>query len=276
MTGRASTVGRNLVLIGFALLFLGPIYLIFVNALKGEADIEADPIGIPFGRLTLDNLIGEITNPAHDLIGSYALSAWITVVSVGLAIFLGSVLGYLLARSSGRLPILVYLLLLAGLLVPPQVTLLPLVKLLSAIGLMFTAPGLILVDVAGYIPLAVLLYAGFIRTLPIELEEASRVDGATQFQTYRKIVLPLLRPATITVAIILGLICLTDFVNPSVILGTGSNTITTAINQAIGRYSTNYTEVYSALWWVTIPMLAIFISLQSRLVDGLTAGALRG
>lgn len=276
MTGRASTVARNLVLIGFALLFLGPIYLIAINAIKQEADIEADPIGIPFGRLTLDNLTGEILNPAHDLIGSYALSAWITVISVGLAIFLGSVLGYLLARSRGRLPVLVYLLLLAGLLVPPQVTLLPLVKLLATMGLMFTAPGLILVDVAGYIPLAVLLYAGFIRTLPIELEEASRVDGASQFQTYRKIVLPLLRPATITVAIILGLICLTDFVNPSVILGTGSNTITTAINQAVGRYSTNYTEVYSALWWVTIPMLAIFISLQSRLVDGLTAGALRG
>ena len=119
MTGRASTVVRNLVLIAFALLFLGPIYLIFINALKGEADIEADPLGIPLGRLTLDNLTNEILNPTHGLIPSYVLSAWITVISVALAIFLGSVLGYLLARSRGRLPVLVYLLLLAGLATSP-------------------------------------------------------------------------------------------------------------------------------------------------------------
>jgi raffinose/stachyose/melibiose transport system permease protein len=159
--------------------------------------------------------------------------------------------------------------------VPPEATLLPLIKLLTAINLMFTPQGLIAVQVASYLPLAVLLYVGFVRTLPVELEEAARVDGASQLQVYRRIVLPLLAPATITVAIIIGLISLTDFVTPSVVLGTGSNTITTAINYAIGRFSTNYEAIYSTLWWVTIPMIVAFAFLQRRLVGGLTEGALR-
>jgi raffinose/stachyose/melibiose transport system permease protein len=272
---RSFTVARHFILICCAIFFAAPIYLIVVNAVKHQADIASDPFGIPFGRLTISNLIEVVTDPDANLGGAYILTGWITTIGVTLTVFLGSALGYVLARSRHRWTNLLYLVLLAGILVPPEATLLPLIKLLTAINLMFTPQGLIAVQVASYLPLAVLLYVGFVRTLPVELEEAARVDGASQLQVYRRVVLPLLAPATITVAIIIGLISLTDFVTPSVVLGTGSNTITTAINYAIGRFSTDYEAIYATLWWVTIPMIVGFVFLQRRLVGGLTEGALR-
>ncbi len=275
-TGRLAAVRYAMISV-FAVPFLLPIYLVVVNALKHQQDILSSPLSIPWGSLTLNNLLHEVTDPSHDLAGAYATSGMLTASTVILTIALASSLGYVLARARTRLATAGYVILLTGLLVPPQTTLLPLVKLLAAMHLISTLPGLIAVEVASNLPLAVLLFTGFVRGLPIELEEAARVDGASRLRLYLQIVLPLLKPATVTVALLVGISCWNDYVNPSVILGpAGSSTVTTAINQAVGRFSTNYEQVYSALWLVTIPVLLVFVALQRRLVAGLTEGAVRG
>ncbi len=277
MTIDRKAAARYALISVLAVPFAFPICLVVINAVKRQQDILADTLGIPLGRLTLDNLVHVATDPSIDMAGAYLTSALLTASTVFLTVGLASALGYVLARARNRLATACYVLLLAGLLVPPQVTLLPLVKLLAALHLMFTLPGLIAVEVASTLPLAVLLFAGFVRGLPIELEEAARVDGAGRFRVYVQIVMPLLRPATVTVAILVGVFIWNDYVNPAIILGpAGGNTVTTAINHAVGRFSTNFEQVYGALWLATVPLLLVFVILQRRLIAGLTEGAVRG
>lgn len=275
---RPLNLRRHAVLLPICLLMLAPIYILFVNAFKTEEDIRASAFSLPFDRLTVSNIIEAVQGVGgFEVLTAYRTSFIITVSTVVGTIVVSSMISYVLARRTGRYFQVVYLLIVAGLLIPPQVILLPVVQILSALNLMFTLPGLVLFNIAGALPLGVFIYTSFIRKVPLELDEAAMVDGAGPFRIFTRVIVPLVLPVTLTVSIFIAIFAWNDFVGPLVILGpTGTQTVTTGVFQAIGQYSVDFERVYSSLWLASAPMLMLYVVVQRWFVSGLTEGGVKG
>lgn len=153
---------RHAFLIAVAAIFLLPIYVDIVNTFKTRTDIVAAPLSIPFDRLTLANLERNIASPKFNILAAYGSSGLITALTVGFTIFLGGGISFVVARRTGRFLRFSHFLLMAGLTIPAQVILLPIVQILRALGLMFTMQGLILMNVAWYMPFVCFVFIIFI------------------------------------------------------------------------------------------------------------------
>jgi raffinose/stachyose/melibiose transport system permease protein len=267
---------RPLVAMLVAMLFFVPLYLVAVNVFKPGPDISASPASVPVPP-TLDNIIAVLTRSDGLFWVSLTNSVLITTVSVLVLTVLSAMLGHYLARSRSRWARLATVLLLCGLMIPPQVILLPITQVLRALGMMTTVQGLVLFNVGYYIPFGVFVFSGFMRQIPRELEEAAAIDGASRFQIFWRIVFPLLRPASASVVIFLGVWIWNDFLNPLIILGPGQGTtITTGIYRAIGQYQADFGTVFALMFLATLPVLIFYLALQRHFVKGLTGGATKG
>ncbi|MDQ8736579.1 carbohydrate ABC transporter permease [Paenibacillus sp. LHD-38] len=277
MRRNRSQYARHLFLMPLSLLLLVPFYIAVVNAFKTRTDILDNPFSLPVVNLTLDNFIRSAVTPSFNIFKAYGTSVLITSVSVVLLVVLCSMMSFVFARVSNRFLSVCYLLLLSGLMIPPQVILIPLVKVLAKLGLMFTPQGLILYNIGFYVPFTVFIFVGFIRTLSRELDESAKIDGASQFTIFWKILFPLLRPATASAVIFLCLWIWNDFINPVIILGsTKSYTVTTGIFQAVGQYSTNWEDVFALVVLASAPIFLLYLFMQRQFIAGLTEGSLKG
>jgi len=275
-TPRGAGPVRPIVAIGVAALFFLPLYVALVNVFKPGDLITKEPAALPVPP-TLDNIIAVLTRPDHLYWVSLANSILVTGLSIAILTVLAATLGHYLARSRSRWVQAVTLVLLCGLMIPPQAILLPVVRVLQATELMTTLQGLILFNVGYYIPFGVFVFTGFIRTIPVELEEAAAMDGANRFQIFWRVVFPLLRPATASVLIFLGVWIWNDFLNPLVILGPSrGTTVTTGIYRSIGQYQADFGSVFALMFLATLPVLIFFLALQKQFVKGLTGGASKG
>lgn len=161
--------------------------------------------------------------------------------------------------------------------IPPAVIMVPLTRILSGIGLMNSIPGAVLVNVGYYLPFAVLVFMGFVRSIPKELEEAAEMDGASRLRIFFQIVFPLLRPASASVLIFLGVWIWNDFLTPLLILGPGTgNTITVGIYRSIGTYQRDFGSVFAFMFLATLPVLVFYLLFQKHFIRGLTGGAIKG
>jgi raffinose/stachyose/melibiose transport system permease protein len=257
-------------------LFVMPVYIALVSAFKSQAQILSSPLGLP-APLTLDNLTTALDRGDHLVTAGVANSLVITVLSVGILIPLSSALSFWLSQQRPRIKSLLLVVFALGLMVPPQTVLLPIVQLLRAIGLNNSYPGLILSNVGGgYLSFAVFVYVGFLRSVPRDLIEAARIDGASDVRVWWQIVLPLVRPATATVGIFLALWVWNDFLNPLFILGPRQGqTITTGIYVSLGTYSTDYGQLFGIMFLAaSIPVVGYLLT-QREFIRGVMAGASR-
>lgn len=267
---------RPLLALAVTAVFFVPLYFLAVNVVKPGPDITADPLSVPVPP-TLDNLSRLMARPDNLLWASLANSVLVTTLSVIVLVVLSAMLGHYLARSRSRWARVMTLLLLCGLMIPPQVILLPITQVLRALGLMTTLQGLVLFNVGYYIPFGVFVFAGFMRQIPVELEEAAAIDGASRLQAFWRIVFPLLRPASASVMIFLGVWIWNDFLSPLIILGPSQGTtITTGIYRAIGQYQADFGQVFALMFLATLPVLVFYLALQKHFVKGLTGGATKG
>lgn len=271
------SIGRHSFLMMLSVILLIPFYLTFINGFKTKADIINMPLGLPIDRLTLANFARSAISPSFNIFKAYGTSILITGASVFFIILLCSMMSYVIARRKNTLMTLSYLLLLSGLMVPQQVVLLPLVKVLAMLGLMFTPQGLILYNLGAYVPFTVFVYVGFIRVLSKELDESAKLDGASELTIFWRIIFPLLRPATGSVIIFLCLFIWNDFVNPLIILGSSrSYTVTTGIYLAVGQFSTNWDDVFALVTLASAPIFILFLFMQRQFISGLTEGSIKG
>jgi raffinose/stachyose/melibiose transport system permease protein len=259
-----------------AAVFSLPLYVALANVFKRGDLITKEPAAPPVPP-TLDNIVAVLTRPDRLYWVSLANSVVVTGLSIVVLTVLSAMLGHYLARSRGRWVRAVTLLLLCGLMIPPQAILLPVVRVLQVTGLMTTLQGLILFNVGYYIPFGVFVFTGFVRSVPVALEESASMDGANRFQVFWRIVFPLLRPATASVLIFLGVWIWNDFLNPLVILGPSQGTtVTTGIYRSIGQYQADFGSVFALMFLATLPVLVFFLALQKQFVKGLTGGASKG
>jgi ABC-type glycerol-3-phosphate transport system permease component len=269
------------VLAGYLLWVVYPMAWVAYSSLKTDEAIFREAFALPpFDDLQTENY-ARAWNEAK--FGSYFLnSVVVTLSAVTLIVLLGAMAAYALARFYHPLGKGVFWLFLAGLMIPVQLSIVPLFFELKALGLLNSRLGLILVYTANGLPFAIFILAGFFKSLPRSLYEAAVVDGCSEAAAFWKVMLPLARPGLVTVAIFQFIGVWKEyffaFMFTSGDAGASVRTLPLGLaNLSItSQYRSDYGMLFAGLVIVTIPILAVFIALQKQLVKGVTAGALKG
>jgi raffinose/stachyose/melibiose transport system permease protein len=275
VTWAATKPRLRLLLVVLAMLaFVSPIYLTVVNAFKTQSQILHSPAAPP-APPTLENLRTALSRPDHLLQMGLKNSLVVVVCSVILLIPLCSAFSFWVSRVRPRRRAGLLVLLAAGLMVPPQVLLLPTIQILMWLGIDHQYVGLVLSNLGGgYFSFGVFVFVGFMRGVPDEIVEAARIDGASALRIWWTIVMPLVRPATATVSIFLSLWIWNDFLNPQFILGPlQGQTITTGLYLTIGGYSTDYGQLFGIMFLAAIIPVIGYLTVQKQFVAGLTSGS---
>ncbi len=268
---------RPFLTIVVALIFILPVFIVLVNSVKESSQILGDPLGIPTNP-TFENF-AKVLDPAQsDLLPGLRRSFIVTIISALLTCVLSAGLAYTLARSRTKVARIFTAILLAGFMVPGQVLLVPLVEVLRRLHFLGSYVGLILANVGFFLPFGVFVFTRFIRGISRELDEAAAIDGASKSRTFWVIIFPLLRPATASILIFLGVWIWNDFLAPLIILGplTGQTVITGLFYQVSSRQITDYGTIFAYMIVASLPILIFFLALQKQFISGLTAGATKG
>jgi raffinose/stachyose/melibiose transport system permease protein len=204
-----------------------------------------------------------------------ANSLVITMWSVALIVTLGALVAFVLQRRRDRVGSAVSAIMLAGLIIPPAVV--PTIFVLQQIGLYRTLAGMICIQVAYSLPFAILVFRAFIASIPREIDEAAIIDGASPLQVFFLVVLPLLRPAIVTVVVISAVSIYNDFAGPLYFLPGAQNvTVQLTMFSYISQFSSQWHLLFANVLVITIPPLIMFLFFQKQIVSGMTAGAIKG
>ena len=204
-------------------------------------------------------------------------SLLITLVTVGLSLAVHSLMGYALGRNKAKSKFysFVYLFIVSGMFVPFAILMMPLAKQTAELGLANWV-GVILLYVVFYMPMNVLLYSGYLVNIPMALEEAAKVDGASTWTTYWKIIFPIMRPMHATVAVLTALAVWNDVMTPLVILaGSDQNTLPLAQLNFQSQFGTNYNLAFASYLLSLVPILIFYIVCQKQILNGVVNGAVK-
>lgn len=208
---------------------------------------------------------------------SLGYSLLITLVTVVLSIVIHSMIGYVLGRNKNHNKFygFVYLFIVSGMFVPFAILMMPLAKETAELGLANWF-GVILLYVVFYMPMNIMLYSGYLVNIPLALEEAARVDGASTWRTYWKVIFPLMKPMHATVAVITALAVWNDVMTPLVIMaGSWVNTLPLAQMNFQSQFGTNYNLAFASYLLSLIPILVFYIICQKQIINGVVNGAVK-
>lgn len=252
-----------------------PLYYLVITTFKTPEEAAISPLGLPkswsfvnySNALEKMNFTQAVTN---NLI--------ITVFSVILLILFSSMAAYVIARSPKKIYNIMFSIFLVGLIIPFQVAIVPLYSIISALGVMNTHLGVIIISVFCInMPLSIFLLRGFISTVPVELEEAAYIDGAGTFKTFWVIVFPLLKPIVVTLVILNTLAIWNDFLTPLLFLQSPEKAVLLQeVYKNVGPFSTNWTSFFPMLVMSVLPLVIFYLVLQRRVMEGVVTGAVKG
>jgi raffinose/stachyose/melibiose transport system permease protein len=267
------TLSREVVTLVVALLWMLPFYFLLMISLKSGAAIFDSPFKPPADPSLAAYGDAWKGTPQASFTQGLLSSVIITGGSVLALIAIGSLTAYTLSRLPGKLSTGLFQLFVFGLILPVQLGLIPIFVAMRELGLVGTYPGMIIIYTGLLMPLSVFLYTGFVRSLPRDYEEAGQVDGASSFRIFRKIVFPMLRPITGTVAILCGLIIWNDFFTPLVFLsGTGKATLPVVVYSFVGQLAQQWNIIFAAVALSILPLLAFYVIAQRQLIKGFSGG----
>lgn len=270
---RGGRLLRALLWVGLAIisaLQLLPFWIAFTTSLKSPSDTSLQ-IALP-GTISWDNYAVAINDGGvlHAIVNSVI----VTVVATSLTCILGAFAAYPLARLRSRVNTLVLASIVALIMVPPLSILVPLYSFLADIGATNTYWGIILVMVTGQLPLAIFLYAAFIRSIPVSLEEAAGLDGAGPLRTFAQVIFPLLKPVTATVIILTSVNVWNEYALSGYILSSPAmKTIAPSIASFFGQQGSNLGAAAAAALIAVLPVLVAYLFLQQYFIRGMVAGA---
>lgn len=247
-----------------------PFYYIVVNTFKTQAETAASPLALPTAwRLdTYARVLADV--PIAQAFGNTLL---VTVVSIVLMLLIGALAAFSVILRASRFITVIFVI---AFLVPGQVTLIPLYRLFASLGLVDSLTGLILLYTAGSV-FCYFLIVGYMRTIPGEMIEAARLDGATPLQIFWRIALPLIRPILITVGVFQTMWVWNDFLTPVVFLSSTQNeTLVLQVYKAVGEFTVDWPAFLALSVLALIPMVIFFVAMQRHIVNGLLAGSVKG
>lgn len=272
--GRISKIILEILLIILGLLFLVPFYFLLVNSVKSYGDILTNAAGLPLS-LKLDNYLEawRLTSFPKVLMNSLI----VTILSNLLLALISAMTAYRMVRHDTLFNRILLGAFVAAMVIPFQAVMIPLVKVVSTIGLMDTRTGLILSYLGFGAPLSVFLFHGFVKSVPREIEEAGRVDGCSNYGLFFRIVLPLMQPIIVTVIILNALWIWNDYLMPSLILQSpGLHTIPIATYAFFGQYTKQWDLALPALTLGITPIIIFFLFMQKYIIEGIASGSVKG
>ena len=260
-----------------SVIYLIPIALVVLNSCKKKAYISRYPFKIPTGKMFvgLDNYINGIKKTGF--FEAFGWTLFITVASVAVIILCTSMCAWYISRVKNAVTSTIYYLCLFSMIVPFQMVMFPLSKIADMLGL--TTPwGLVVVYLGFGAGLSVFMFTGFVKSIPLEIEEAAMMDGCTPVHTFFKVVLPIMKPTCVTVAILQAMWIWNDYLLPYLILDmTKYKTISIAVQYLRGGYgSIDMGAMMGVLVLAIIPIVVFYLSCQKYIIEGVVAGAVKG
>lgn len=280
---KTKKIGGSNVLVT-VLLFLGcltilfPLYMTIIIAFKNPSEMTNDVAGaLAFpSSWKLDNFkeAMEVTNFWHTL----GNSLLITIATIVLALLIHSLAGYVIGRNMARKKgyRFIYFYIVSGMFVPFAILMMPLVKETAIFGL-DNRLGVILLYLVFYMPINVMLYSGYLKNIPLAMEEAAEIDGASAWKTYWTVIFPMMKPMHATVAVLTALGTWNDVMTPLVIMsGTKGTTLPLAQLNFQTQFGTNYNLAFASYLLALIPILIFYVICQKQILNGVANGAVKG
>ncbi|WP_225999880.1 carbohydrate ABC transporter permease [Paenibacillus sp. BJ-4] len=271
---RFGTWTTELVMILVALLFLVPFYFLFVNSVKSFGDLLTDSAAWPQTFVWSNYARAwSITRFPEALWNSLV----VTVVSNLLLVLISSMAAYRMVRHPTRYNRVLFGLFVAAMVIPFQSVMIPLVKVVSTLDLMNSITGLVICYLGFGAPMSIFLFHGFVKGVPVEVEEAATVDGCTPYGVFFRIVYPLMLPMMVTVIILNTLWIWNDYLLPSLVLQKAElRTIPIATYAFFGQYTKQWDLALPALVLGILPVIAFFLAMQKYIIQGIMAGSVKG
>ena len=278
---RKKSTGNTIIFIilcALVVVFLYPIMFIVINSFKGKFFISQNPFALP----TAETFAG-LTNYINGLekTGFFSAMGWsffITILSVAVIIFFTSMTAYYITRVKSKATNVLYYLFVFSMIVPFQMVMFPMVKLADTLNLS-NPLGMVALYLGFGSGLSVFMFSGFIKSIPLEIEEAAMIDGCNPLQTYFHIVLPILKPTSITVAILNAMWVWNDYLLPYLVIGlsTKYKTIPVVIQMLVGSNGNrDMGAMMAMLVLAIIPIVVFYLACQQHIIEGVVAGDVKG
>lgn len=255
-------------------LFVLPFLFVAFNSLKdrrGANKLNFTPPDV----FHWENYVEVIRNNRYQILTAFKNSAEITFFSLIVLVGCSAMAGYIIQRRRTRVTAAANKLLLVGLMVP--VSILPTIWLLRSLNIYKTLFSMVMIESALNLPFTVMLYRGFMDTIPTELEEAAWIDGCNKWAVFSRIIFPLLKPVTSTVIILNAVTIFNDFTNPLYFYPSNANvTVQLTIYNYISQFQSSYNLLFADVILITLPMLLLFIIFNKRIISGMVSGAVKG
>ena len=275
MSFNIESIILQLLLWMISLLILVPFYFLLVNTFKTPQEVTASPMGLPRQGISFDSYVIAWKNMNYARV--FLNNLINTTGSVILIVLIGAMASYTLARRNNKVNRFIYVLMLSAIMIPFQMTIVPLMKIVTGLHLMNSYLGIILVFVFTNIPFVIFLYYSFIKTIPIQLEEAARIDGASVLKTFWLVCFPLLKPVTGTVIILQSIGFWNDFlVQILFITKPRYFNIARMIYSNVGLFSTDWNALLPMFVLGMLPVLIFYIFMQKSIIKGIAAGSIKG
>lgn len=268
------------------LLFFMPIIIVLINV--GKADNNAiilDPFGFPQNYLAnfFNNVERILTHRQIRYFSSFGYSLLITSLSLAAIGIFSSMAAWVLVRTKTNYSKFIFFLFLGGLVIPFQVVMLPLVRLLqditnlTGISMKETVHGIVLTYIGFGAPLSVFMFYGFIKSVPLEIEEAAIIDGCNQSQVFFRVVFPILKPIFVTMLVLNGLWIWNDYLLPVLVLGVKNpvQTLPLSVGVLAGLYTKDWPLILTQVILAAVPLLILFLFVQKHIIKGMTSGAIK-
>ena len=257
--------------------YVYPIFLVLINSFKKKAYISRDPFSIPQGKIFvgLDNYVKGIQKTGF--VQAFGLSLFITICSVAVIILCTSMCAWYICRVKNAATNTIYYLCLFSMIVPFQMVIFTLSKIANILHLN-NPVGIIVVYLGFGAGLSVFMFVGFVKSIPLEIEEAAMIDGCTPIQTFFQVVLPILKPTCITVTILQAMWIWNDYLLPYLVLDIKKyKTIPIAVQYLKGGYgSVDMGAMMGVLVLAIIPIIIFYLFCQRYIIEGVVAGAVKG
>ena len=264
--------------------FFYPFFIIIINSAKSYSEIITDPLSLPENIFQIFSNAQEVmSKPNINYFSSFMYSVIITLVSlIAIGIF-SAMAAWVLVRTKTRYSLIIFMIFLSGMVIPFQVVMLPLVRLLQTLkditGIPFkgTVHGIILAYIGFGAPLSIFLFHGFIKSIPIDIEEAAIIDGCSKSQVFFKVILPILKPIFVTLLVLNGMWIWNDYLLPVLILGKGASvqTLPLSVSMLAGNYFKDWSLILTSVLMAALPVVILFLFAQKHIIKGMTSGAIK-
>ncbi|WP_394926102.1 carbohydrate ABC transporter permease [uncultured Robinsoniella sp.] len=256
-----------------ALLIILPILYMFLSSFKNPGEVNK-MVSLPSG-FYLENYKSVFQNDTA--VRSFANSGIISVFTIGIDIFLCALASYAMARRKEKYFSFLYLLFLSAMMIPVVANLPSIYSIILKFGLKDTKTALVLIYAATQIPMGILLFTGFIKGIPKELDEAAIIDGCGYLQRFFKVLFPLMKPVMVTYALTTLVYVWNDFLMPLMVISSEKKKpITLAVYSFVNEHQTNFGAIYAMLVVAVVPPILLFVLLQKQFYQGGAAGAVKG